>query len=189
MKARDIMTRPVITTTPTAVIGDAAAILVEHGFAALPVVDEDSRVIGILSETDALNADSKNATVESIMTVPVEVLAPNTDVATIADRMVSGHLRSMPVVEAGFLIGIVAHRDVLRLLSSDDATIAAKVRGLLDEYAGSRRAWSVEVHEGRVEIGGGFADPAEQRLVASLAHVIEGVRHVEVIPGAISTGV
>lgn len=189
MKARDIMTRPVITTTPTTLVRDAAAILVKHGFAALPVVDDDGRVIGILAETDALNAESTDATVDSVMTVPAEVLAPNTDVATIADRMVSGHMRSMPVVEAGFLIGMVSHRDVLRLLMNDDATIAAKIRGLLDEYAGSRRAWTVEVHEGRVEIGGGFADPAEQRLVASFARIIDGVRHVDVIPGAISTGV
>ncbi|NMN93961.1 CBS domain-containing protein [Antrihabitans stalactiti] len=184
MHARDIMTRPVVTTTPETSLRDATASIVESGFAALPVVDENGRVVGILSESDALTAGpgEQATTVAAAMTTPVETVTPRSDISTIAVRMLNGRLRSIPVVEAGLLVGIVARRDVLRALIDDDATIASNIRALLDDFAGSRRAWAIDVAEGRVTIRGGFADDAEQRVVATLARSVNGVRHVDLQP-------
>ena len=181
MHARDIMTRSVVTTTVETKLRDATSLLVENGFSALPVVDETGQVIGILSESDALTAGpgDQPTTVGNAMTAPVQVVSPRSDISTIAVRMINGRLRSIPVVEAGLLVGIVARRDVLRALIDDDATIAANIRALLDDFAGSRRAWAIEVVEGRVTIRGGFADDAEQHVVATLARSVNGVRHVD----------
>ena len=178
------MTRPVVTTTAETSLRDATASIVESGFAALPVVDENGRVVGILSESDALNAGpgEQATTVAAAMTTPVETVSPRSDISTIAVRMLNGRLRSIPVVEAGLLVGIVARRDVLRALIDDDATIASNIRALLDDFAGSRRAWAIDVAEGRVTIRGGFADDAEQRVVATLARSVNGVRHVDLQP-------
>ena len=52
MHARDVMTHPVLTVTDTAGVGEAAQILISHGFTALPVVDADGRLIGIVTESD-----------------------------------------------------------------------------------------------------------------------------------------
>jgi CBS domain-containing protein len=190
MYARDIMTRPVVTTTPETSLWDAISLIVKNGFAALPVIDEEGHVIGILSESDALTAGpgQEQTTVAAAMTTPAQVLTPRSELSAIAVRMINGRLRSIPVVEAGLLVGIVARRDVLRALIDDDATIASNIRALLDDFAGSRRAWAIDVEEGRVTVRGGFADAVEQNVVATLARSVSGVRHVDLVPIVTAVG-
>ncbi|WP_406230377.1 HPP family protein [Nocardia sp. NBC_01009] len=183
MHARDILSRPVVTVRPETPLTEAIGLLTEHGFAALPVVDERFRVIGLLSESDALAAKSaaQSAVVEAVMAVPVQVVHPGTDIATVATEMLAGRLRSMPVVEAGILVGIVSRRDLLRTLINDDATIEAKIRALLDDYAGSRKEWTIDVASGRVTIRGNRIDPTEERVITTLARTVSGVDHVKVL--------
>jgi predicted transcriptional regulator len=69
------------------------------------------------------------------------VIGPGTDITTVAERMLAGRLRCLPVVAEGLLIGVVARRDLLRTLIRDDDVITASVRAQLDDYAGSRRQW------------------------------------------------
>jgi CBS-domain-containing membrane protein len=54
MRARDIMTSPVITVRAGTTVQDAAALLAARGFTALPVLDDDDRLIGIVTEADLL---------------------------------------------------------------------------------------------------------------------------------------
>ncbi|WP_233532711.1 CBS domain-containing protein [Antrihabitans sp. YC2-6] len=182
------MTRSVVTVRPETPLWEAVSLLVDHEFAALPVVDEAGHVIGMLSESNALIAGPGQQTtlVEPAMTTPAEVVGPGSDISAVAVRMINRRLRSMPVVEQGLLIGIVARRDLLRVLINDDATIAAKIRSLLDDFAGSRRQWSITVTEGKVVVDGGFSSKDEQRVVGALARTVEGVRHVDVLPAAVA---
>ncbi|WP_083905918.1 CBS domain-containing protein [Nocardia transvalensis] len=182
MYARDILHRPVSTVQPKTPVSTAISLLTEHGFAALPVVDDGDHVLGMFSESDALSArpDQRAALVESVMTSPVEVVHPGTDVTSITTRMLTHHLRSIPVVEAGILVGIVARRDLLRALIRDDATLEAEIRALLDIYAGSRRTWTVDVTDGHAVIRGDFADSAERHTVSALALTVDGIDHVDI---------
>jgi CBS domain-containing protein len=195
MKARDVMSRPVVSVQSETTVADAITILTQKGFGAVPVVDDLGRVIGIFSESDALRASTgppadrvnhRAQPVSVTMTTPVEVIGPNADVATVAEQMLSGRLRCVPVVESGILIGVVARRDLLRTMVRDDDVVAANVRALLDDYAGSRRRWTVKITDGAVVIGGEFADQAERAVVTALARTIAGVTTVEVRP---TTGV
>ncbi|HEU5471232.1 MAG TPA: CBS domain-containing protein [Actinophytocola sp.] len=189
-KARDLMSRPVISVGPDDTVREAVTRLTGKGFAALPVVDEGGRVVGIFSESDAVRAtlragdggDHRDDPVSTAMTSPVEVVSPGTDMVTVAERMLAGRLRCLPVVEEGLLVGVVARRDLLRTLLRDDDVVAADVRALLDDYAGSRRRWRVEVTGGAVVIGGEFADRAERAVVTALAHTAAGVNAVELRP-------
>jgi hypothetical protein len=56
------------------------------------------------------------------------------------------------------------------------------VRSLLDDYAGSRRGWALEVADGQVTVTGGFADDAERGLVTALCRTVAGVREVHLAP-------
>src|SRR5438270_6785063 len=52
MRARDVMTSPAITVTPGTTVKEAATLLAVNGFTALPVLDDDDRLIGIVTEAD-----------------------------------------------------------------------------------------------------------------------------------------
>ncbi|RMI33555.1 CBS domain-containing protein [Nocardia stercoris] len=181
MYVRDILSRPVVTVGPETPLPEAISLLTEHHFAALPVVDDADRVIGMLSESDALAAASAvpAPAVGAVMSSPVEVAEPHSDVTEVAARMLDRHLRSMPVVEEGVLVGIVARRDLLAVLLHDSAELEAKIRALLDDYAGSRREWTIEVHGSRARIRGHFADAAERHTVVSLALTVDGIDRVD----------
>ncbi|HEV8557649.1 MAG TPA: CBS domain-containing protein [Actinophytocola sp.] len=187
MRARDVMSRPVVSVDPHTTVREAVTVLTEHGFGAVPVVDELGHVVGIFSESDAVRTtmstvdgrDRRNDAVSTTMTAPVEVVTPGTAITTVAERMLAGRLRCLPVVEEGLLVGVVARRDLLRTLVRDDDVIGASVRALLDDYAGSRRRWNIEVTGGKVVISGEFADQAERSVVAALARTAPGVTGVD----------
>ncbi|MGW0179453.1 CBS domain-containing protein, partial [Nocardia sp. NPDC003345] len=168
MRARDILSRPVVTVNRDTPLPEAMALLTAHGFAALPVVDERERVVGIVSESDAMAAvesGRRDSVVEVAMTTPVEVVEPTTEVASIVKSALDHHRRALPVVEAGVLVGIVTRRDLLRALVLDESSIEARIASLLDDYSGSRRRWDVVVSGGHATIRGSCADDSERRVV------------------------
>jgi CBS domain-containing protein len=177
------MSRPVVSVDAGTTIREAITILTERGFSSVPVVDDVGHVVGIFSESDALRADlgGRDEPVFTAMTSPVEVVAPTAEVGTIAERMLERRLRCVPVVEEGFLIGVVSRRDLLRMLVRDDDVIKGNLRGLLDDYAGSRRHWTVTVARGDVRVSGEFADAAERAVVAALARTVPGVSAVAIV--------
>lgn len=184
MLVRDILTRPAVAVHPESPVREAITKLTGNGFALLPVVDDGGFVVGVISESDAMRAGLDDALVSEAMTTPAEVVGPATDVTVLIDRLVAKGLRSVPVVELGLLVGMVTRQDVLRSLAADGHNIASEIRSLLDEYAGSRRQWSIHVENGIVEISGAFADDAERHLVEAMARTVGGVRNVQIIPTA-----
>src|SRR5437764_13838214 len=116
MRVGEVMTRSVLTTTPQAVVKDAAIVLAGHGVTLLPVVDEDGRLVGVLTEADVVRGrippDPRRgawhgsqagppppATVGEVMSSPALTTDPYTDAAELATMMIDQGLRSVPVVE------------------------------------------------------------------------------------------
>jgi len=194
MRARDVMSRPVVTVTGATTVWDAITLLTERGFAGMPVVDEVGRVVGVFTELDAMRVTRPDGTgiadrgvlVSSAMTVPVEVAGPADDVTVIANRMLADRLRCLPIVEEGYLVGVVSRRDLLRTLVHDDDILLAHVRALLDDYAGSRRHWDVGVEDGAVTVVGELADDAERAVIGALVRTVTGVRAVDVSSRGVS---
>jgi CBS domain-containing protein len=200
MLARDVMTTPVTTVTADARVKQAAGLLASGGFTALPVVDAQGRLLGIVSEADlvrgrfprdprSLITAQRNvgqpptaaATVGEVMTGDVIRAAPGTDVVDLVTTMLAQHVRSVPVVDdqdSGRVVGIVTRRDLIRALARDDDAIAAAVRHRLEAYGGCDR-WTVEVHEGKVHIGDTFDDPTDQHVAVVLAQSVPGVVSAE----------
>lgn len=191
MRARDIMTTPVVSVRQGTPVKEAAALLAAHGYTALPVVSDDGHLVGIITEADVVRdriprdpraychpleplVTTTTTTVGEVMTAPVTAMAAGTDVAVLAKTLLDTHHRSMPIVDGDELVGIVTRRDIVRGIARDDHTIADEVRHRLEVYGGARR-WHVTVHDGMVEIGDEFDDETDRHVATVLAESVPGV--------------
>lgn len=117
-KARDVMTRDVVTVAPDALITQAIERLLSHNVSCLPVVDADGNLQGIISEHDIMNfafsGDAASTEVAAAMTRDVVTYGPDTDVAVLVNCCASRRIRRVPIVEGSRVVGIVSRRDILR---------------------------------------------------------------------------
>jgi predicted transcriptional regulator len=95
-----------------------------------------------------------------------------TDVAEIADIMTMTAVKSVPVVRAGQVVGIVSRSDVIRMLARTDDTIRAEVEALLAEIG--EAGWMVDVEDGVVQLQGP-KDERRRRVVRVVARTVPGV--------------
>jgi CBS domain-containing protein len=117
VRARDVMTRRVLTVDADDPIERAERRMLKAGFSALPVVRDVDKLVGIVSLVDVLRAreDGSDGTVGGIMTADVMALSPTASAAVVAHRMRTyGEIRVMPIVERGRLVGVVTRSDLLR---------------------------------------------------------------------------
>ena len=204
MRARDLMSTPVITVTPETSVKQAASLLSSHGFTALPVVDDYDCLVGIVTEADivrgrlprdpryrhvyvnyvagAINdfVPTVAPTVGAVMTTAVTTMSAETDVVDVVSAMLGNRVRSMPIVDGSLLVGILTRRDLVRALAHDDRAIAADIRRRLRTCGGADR-WSVEVHDGLVVIGDQFNDATDRHVATVLAESVPGVTGVHII--------
>jgi len=186
MRTRDVMSSPVVSVPPDAPLKEVAATLVEHGINAVPVVDASDRLIGIVSEADLLSLDTglgRSAapagarTAGEVMRQSVYTLTGDTD-ATAAARLLLRHrLKSVPVVAGERVVGMVARRDLLRLIARSDHDIRADLdRRLKDEVQALQRL-AVTVTGGVVTVDAAASQLARQ-LLEGVARTVPGVVEV-----------
>ncbi len=130
MRAQDAMVRNPQTVTPSTTVWAALALMRQGDLRHLPVVDDDGRLRGILSNRDFrrlldfLDPEGRiphvrDIAVSEIMTKAPQVITahPDTPVVNIAQLMVLRKVGAMPIVDAqGRVVGILTQKDVLREL-------------------------------------------------------------------------
>ncbi|MCE5264856.1 MAG: CBS domain-containing protein [Deltaproteobacteria bacterium] len=146
VKAREIMTRKVITVAPETEILQAARLMLENHLNGLPVVDGEGNLKGIISQSDLLAQQQKIplpsffVLFDSTLTLPSqksiekevkkmaafkvsEAMTPDpvtvdaeTGVEEIATLMVKHNIHTLPVFDQGRLVGIIGKEDILRTL-------------------------------------------------------------------------
>lgn len=149
MTVRDVMTKHPITIDPEAPLSTATAVMMERGVRHLPVVDDEGRLVGMISDRDvrsaafapvireylsastrrrlrAVGAALEALRVKDVMTWDVVTVGAEAPIAQAAAVMFEGQFGSLAVVADRKLIGIVTERDVLKALA---ATLPS-VRGL-----------------------------------------------------------
>lgn len=117
LTARDLMTAPVRTILPQTTIEEAQRILFRYGHSGLVVVDDGSKLVGVISRRDldlALHHGFHHAPVKGYMSRQVHTIHPNTTMRDIEAMMVGEDLGRLPVVEGDRLVGIVTRTDILR---------------------------------------------------------------------------
>ncbi len=123
---RDYMDTVVQTLKPETEILDAVDFLLEKHVTGAPVVDEENRVVGILTEKDCLHllaagsdADIPQGTVAEFMTTEVQTIPPNMNVYFCAGLFLNTTVRRFPIVEDGKLVGAITRFDILRAIQKN----------------------------------------------------------------------
>jgi CBS domain-containing protein len=118
----EYMARDLLTISPEATLGEAAASMVERGVGAV-VVLEGETVAAILTERDVMKAVASGsgggAPAAEWMTPHPDTIEPSDTMDHAASLMIHGGYRHLPVVEDGRLVGIVSIRDLMRVALDD----------------------------------------------------------------------
>lgn len=132
-----------ITCRPEDTAQSAATLLSTNRIGAMPVLNREGNLVGVLSERDVVNAfahrnqELSHLMVADLMTKDVITCKPETEMCDASRTMAAHRFRHLPVVEAGRLVGMISIRDALevRLQSSEleanvlrDNVIAARYR-------------------------------------------------------------
>jgi CBS domain-containing protein len=206
---RDVMTTAVVSVRPDTAFEDVATTLRSNYVRAVPVLDPQGRLLGVVAEGDLMKttalgdprrpspqgrwhrgggAWARPKTADKLMTSPVVSVAPTDSVAQAARTMHTHGLSWLAVVEAaeqgpGRLVGVLGRSDLLTVFSRDDDELRREIVDNL--LAGLLRFHPervhVEVHQGVVTLSGHLSTLGEARVVTEFIEKLEGV--VAVIHG------
>ena len=118
MKVSDVMTTEVESVQLSSTLEEAASIMKVENVGAVPVIDEDDDLVGILTDRDIVVrcvAEGKNpaeTNVEEVLSHELETIEPDVDVQEAAQLMADRQLRRLPVCEDGELVGMVSIEDL-----------------------------------------------------------------------------
>ncbi|WP_234745411.1 CBS domain-containing protein [Burkholderia sp. WTPI3] len=145
MHAIDVMTPAVISVKPDMTVQQTAALLVEHGISGAPVIDDNGRLIGMISESDLvrrveIDTDKPRRAwwlelliarrddaagyvkthaqlVKDVMTKHVNTVEEMTPIDEVAHILEKARIRSVPVVRGNEIVGIVSRANLVQALA------------------------------------------------------------------------
>jgi len=149
LKAKDIMTKDVITVTPSTTVEDLARILMDKKISGTPVIDDSGKLKGIVTENDLISKNSRlhiptvlrlfdayiplgtsrlelgirkmaASTVGEICTKEVVTVDDEASIEYIATLMTEKKIHLLPVIKDGRLIGIIGKKDVLKSFANEN---------------------------------------------------------------------
>jgi CBS domain-containing protein len=195
----DVMTPEVVSVASTTGYKEIADLMVRHGISAVPVVDAEHHVLGVVSEADLLakleyadrvprsplvsrrlrTARQKAAgdTAMGLMTTPA-VTIPVTETVTRAARLMdAARVKRLPVVdEHERLVGILARRDLVRIYTRSDPQVRAAVRdGVLRSLWIDPTEVDVSVRSGIVTLAGHLDRRSTCDIVVAFTKATPGV--------------
>ncbi len=134
IKARDVMTTSLVTVHPTDTVGRAVDLLLRHRISGLPVVDDQMRLVGIVSEHDLLHllfdTAHENEQVSLFMNPNVETVRESDSVVSVAERFFDKMYRRLPVTRGNRLVGMISRHDLIRLIRDVRSTLQTKLHAI-----------------------------------------------------------
>jgi CBS domain-containing protein len=144
MRARDIMTSSVIAVGPQASVSEIATLLLENHISAVPVVDENGKLVGMVSEGDLIRradlgterqrswwltlfGEAERAAeyvkthgrkARDVMTTELITVDPDATIGEIAFLLEKNRIKRVPVTENGELVGLVSRANLIRALAA-----------------------------------------------------------------------
>ncbi|MEV6329933.1 CBS domain-containing protein [Streptomyces sp. NPDC051909] len=197
----DVMTHTAIAIGRDAPYKEIVALMDEWKVSALPVLEGEGRVVGVVSEADLLPkeefrsveprpeefdeaAKARAVRAGELMSSPAVTVHPDATLAEAARIMARRKVKRLPVVnEIGLLEGVVSRSDLLKVFLRDDAEIAAEIRrSVLGGPA--LTGLDVTVTEGVATLRGALPDQALIPLLVRAVRAVEGVVDVRMDLGA-----
>jgi CBS domain-containing protein len=151
MKARDVMTLAVFTVKPTTSVRDVARLFIEQRISAVPVVDDQRKIVGIVSEGDLVHRSEISTErrhpwwldlmlrdrifdaeeyikthakrVADIMTKKVITAEPDTPLQEIAETLEKYGIKRVPIVRDGRLVGIVSRANLVQAIATSGSKL------------------------------------------------------------------
>lgn len=199
---KEVMTTDVVSVRKDATYEAIAAALREHRISAVPVLDRESKVIGIVSESDMLAKlalelgngrgvagitgilpweqleKARAVTAGELMSFPACTARPEDTIVRAARIMYQRKVKRLPVTDAdGRLAGIVSRTDLLTVYSRADEDIAQQIRNIV--FAGEHHVphgpFEVTVRAGIVTLTGSPLTPSQRWSIAEQARHVPGV--------------
>lgn len=125
------MSSPAITALHTLTLPEARALMQHHHIRRLPVVDQDQRLIGVVTEGDISRVSASQGTdlreynlyyrvrdlpIGEIMSRPVFSVEPSTPILTVAQLMLEHKIGGVPVIDDDRVVGVITESDLFRLI-------------------------------------------------------------------------
>lgn len=179
----EVMTPAVVAVDRSATFTEIVRVLRRWRVGAVPVVEGDGRVIGVLSEADLLPGDTDRAAprgkrAEQLMTAPALTVHRDATVAGAGRVMAQRDVKQLPVIDAeGRLAGIVSRGDLLKVFLRPREEIAREVRASVLEplFHEAAAGLGVRVADGRVTVSGRVPDGSLIRTAADRIRAVDGV--------------
>ncbi|MFJ5834102.1 CBS domain-containing protein [Streptomyces sp. NPDC093089] len=196
----EVMTHNVVTAAPQTPFKQIARLFAEHDVSAVPVVDPDRRLLGLVSEADLLRATAELPDLEGrsagvrllsqerglpdaetaaqLMTSPAITAQPGWNLVETARTMHRKGVKRLPVVdETGRLIGIISRSDLLRPFLRSDTAIRDEIEHdvLADTLRLAPDTIRVTVDDGVVSLTGRVDERADVRVIVRLCRSVDGV--------------
>jgi len=214
MQVRDVMTSDVISVTARDTVLEAARMMLQNRISGLPVVDASGRLVGMVTEGDFLRrgeigterqrpkwleillgpgrmADeyvrSSGRKIEDVMTSDPVTVSEEDSLETVVELMERRHIKRLPVLRDGKMVGIVSRANLMHALVSlarDIETPAGGDAAIRDRIlaAVAKQPWAprinVVVKNGVVELWGTITDERERQGCIVTAENVAGVREV-----------
>jgi CBS domain-containing protein len=214
MQVRDVMTPDVISVTARDTVLEAARMMLQNRISGLPVVDASGRLVGMVTEGDFLRrgeigterqrpkwleillgpgrmADeyvrSSGRKIEDVMTSDPVTVSEEDSLETVVELMERRHIKRLPVLRDGKMVGIVSRANLMHALVSlarDIETPAGGDAAIRDRIlaAVAKQPWAprinVVVKDGVVELWGTITDERERQGCIVTAENVAGVREV-----------
>ncbi|MCP1317626.1 CBS domain-containing protein [Halomonas sp. 707B3] len=226
MQAIDIMTPKVVSVGHDTEVRDIAQLLLKHRISAVPVVDDEHRVVGIVSEGDLMRrvkddsehghswwltlfsggkdagdyVKSHGRKAHEVMTPNPMTVEENTPLHTIARLLEKHHIKRVPVVREGRLVGIVSRANLLQGIANavvastqsptDDRQIREAILNEVEHHTGVQTAGISVIVDGGVVAVWGLVESLEQKQAVTVAaENVPGVTRVENHLGMMPRGV
>ena len=131
-----LMNTQVVTLTPHQSIGHAREVLSSHKISAAPIVGPEQQVLGIITDSDLIEAHSMETPISAVMSKKVYTVSPYSKVSLAARMMRNHHIHHLVVTDEKKLMGIVSSYDLLKLV--EDHAFVMKNPSTPQKKRGSR---------------------------------------------------